>query len=212
MENENNKEDINKNEEENEENDNKYEEEEDEEKRLEKEKEEELREEEELNAIRNQYEEEQRKLNEEMLRLRIQHQEELKRNLEELKRMKMEHEKQMQGFNKQYEENLRQYRIQQEEHEAELRRFRIILSQGHDFSSQPISEEVLKKLNKFVFNDDIKDKDGNIEKIKCCICLNDIIKNEEVVKLPCNHIHHWNCCINWLRNKSICPMCRFEIK
>ena len=117
----------------------------------------------------------------------------------------------MKNIKKQYDDDLKEMKMQQEQHEEELRRFRIMLSQGHDFSSQPIDEEVLKKLNKYVY-DDIKDKDGNIDKIKCCICLNDIIKNEEVVKLPCNHIHHWNCCINWLKYKKNCPMCRFEIK
>jgi len=87
-----------------------------------------------------------------------------------------------------------------------------MINQNIDYPTQTFEEEILNKLNKFVFKDDIKDKDGNIDKNKCCICLNDIKKNEEVVKLPCNHIHHWNCCVNWLKYKSNCPTCRFEIK
>ena len=114
------------------------------------------------------------------------------------------------------EEELRRIKAINEEqrriHEEQLRRIRNMLNRNFNFSSRPISEEVLQKLNKFVFNSDIRNNNRNIEKINCCICLNDIKKGEEVVKLPCNHIHHWNCCINWLRIKNICPMCKFEIK
>ena len=119
------------------------------------------------------------------------------------------HEEKIRRENIRYEEELRRLQIHQEEF---LRRFRMMINQNIDYPAQTFDEEILNKLNKFVFNDGIKDKDGNIDKIKCCICLNDIKKNEEVVKLPCNHIHHWNCCVNWLKYKSNCPTCRFEIK
>ena len=119
------------------------------------------------------------------------------KNKEELKRLQSRQE-----------EEIRTLQIQQEE----LRQFRMMMNSNINIPSQSFDEEILKKLNRFAFNDDIKDKDGNIEKIDCCICLNDIKQNEEVVKLPCDHIHHWKCCENWLKQKSNCPMCRFEIK
>ena len=142
---------------------------------------------------------------EELKSMKIKNEELRRRNEEELRRIKIQHEEErLRG-----EEELRRIRI---EHEEELRRFRILLSQNYDFSSHTINEEILKKLNKYIFNNDKKDKDGNIDKIICCRCLNDIKISDEVVKLPCNHIHHWNCCINWLKCKHNCPMCRFEIK
>lgn len=80
--------------------------------------------------------------------------------------------------------------------------------------TQPNNEEKIKKLNKFILNDENykKDKDGNIEINTCCICLNDLKKNEEVVLLSCKHIFHWKCGLNWLKIKNVCPMCRYEIK
>ena len=72
----------------------------------------------------------------------------------------------------------------------------MMMNSNINIHSQIFDEEILKELNRFVFNDDTKDKDGNIEKINCFICLNDIKQNEEDVKLPCNHIHHWKCCAN----------------
>ena len=78
----------------------------------------------------------------------------------------------------------------------------------------PTSEETLKKLKRFPLSDKYckKDKNGKIELPSCCICLNDIEKNEETVLLPCGHMFHWNCCLTWLKNNNTCPMCRFELK
>ena len=78
----------------------------------------------------------------------------------------------------------------------------------------PTSEAVLNKLKKFPLSDKYckKDKNGKIELPSCCICLNNIEKNEETVLLPCGHMYHWNCCLTWLKNNNTCPMCRFELK
>ena len=35
---------------------------------------------------------------------------------------------------------------------------------------------------------------------------------EKLVLLPCGHMFHWKCCLNWLKKNNTCPMCRFEIK
>ena len=168
-----------------------------------------LKNQEELRKIQIQNNDELRKkkllYEEELKRMQMKNEEQKRRNEEELRRKKIQHEEEI--FRR--EEDLRRIRIQ---HEEELRRFRVLLNQNYDFSSHTINEEILKKLNKYIFNNDKKDKDGNIDKIICCICLNDIKISDEVVKLPCNHIHHWNCCINWLKCKHNCPMCRFEIK
>ena len=147
-------------------------------------------------------EEERRKKEEEYKRIRNQQE-------EEFKRIREQQEEEYRRIQIKHEEDLRRIQIQ---HEEDLRRFRMMLNMNIDIPSQAFDEEILKKLNKYVFNDDIKDKNGNIDKINCCICLNDIKKNDEVVKLPCNHIHHWNCCVKWLKHKSNCPMCRYVIK
>ena len=78
----------------------------------------------------------------------------------------------------------------------------------------PTSEAALKKLKRFPLTDKYckKDKKGKIELPNCCICISDIEKNEETVLLPCGHMFHWNCCLNWLKGNNTCPMCRFEIK
>ena len=78
----------------------------------------------------------------------------------------------------------------------------------------PTSESALKKLKRFPLSEKYckKDKSGKIELPSCCICLNDIQKNEETVLLPCGHMFHWNCCLSWLKTNNTCPLCRFELK
>ena len=78
----------------------------------------------------------------------------------------------------------------------------------------PASESALKKLKRFPLTNKYckKDKNGKIELPSCCICISDIEKNEETVLLPCGHMFHWNCCLNWLKGNNTCPMCRFVIK
>ena len=73
------------------------------------------------------------------------------------------------------------------------------------------NQKIIKNLVKFNFNKE-KSKNWNIEISNCCICLNNIENNEEVNFLPCEHLFHWNCCLNWLKIKNKCPICRLEIK
>ena len=78
----------------------------------------------------------------------------------------------------------------------------------------PASKEALEKLKKFDMSEKYckKDSKGNVEKPSCCICLSDIEMKEKTVLLPCGHMFHWNCCLNWLNGNNTCPICRFEIK
>ncbi|XP_047312668.1 uncharacterized protein LOC124915971 [Impatiens glandulifera] len=42
----------------------------------------------------------------------------------------------------------------------------------------------------------------------CCICLEDYIHGEDICKLHCNHIYHFDCIKRWLMQKNFCPMCK----
>jgi hypothetical protein len=47
---------------------------------------------------------------------------------------------------------------------------------------------------------------------KCNICLADMLKDEQVTKLPCDHIYHCGCINEYLTNYNYkCPNCRKEV-
>ena len=77
-----------------------------------------------------------------------------------------------------------------------------------------IKGSILSKLKQFKMNKKYmkKGKDGKLELPSCCICLSEIEKGKETMLLPCGHMFHYKCCLNWLKNNNTCPMCRFEIK
>ena len=77
-----------------------------------------------------------------------------------------------------------------------------------------IKDSILSKLKQFKMNKKYmkKGKDGKYELPSCCICLSEIEKGKETMLLPCGHMFHSKCCLNWLKNNNTCPMCRFEIK
>lgn len=47
---------------------------------------------------------------------------------------------------------------------------------------------------------------------ECCVCLEDNKLDEKVIRLPCAHIFHASCIVDWLANHSCtCPVCRYEL-
>lgn len=58
-----------------------------------------------------------------------------------------------------------------------------------------------------------------LEKIKvegcsqqyCVICLEVMKEGSKAARMPCSHIYHQDCLVNWLKNSSLCPLCRFQL-
>lgn len=63
------------------------------------------------------------------------------------------------------------------------------------------SIERLEKFNWKVVNSDEK----------CTICLEQLSVEYEVSRMPCSHVFHGDCIVQWLKNSHICPLCRFEM-
>ncbi|KAL3528337.1 hypothetical protein ACH5RR_007659 [Cinchona calisaya] len=45
----------------------------------------------------------------------------------------------------------------------------------------------------------------------CTICLENFSEGLEVSQIPCKHIFHEECILQWLNYRNVCPLCRFEI-
>ena len=55
-------------------------------------------------------------------------------------------------------------------------------------------------------NDGSNQSDGDIDKDLCTICLEDI--EEDMSRLPCDHVYHGNCIQPWFQKNHTCPICR----
>ncbi|CAD5188573.1 unnamed protein product [Musa acuminata subsp. malaccensis] len=46
------------------------------------------------------------------------------------------------------------------------------------------------------------------EEMKCSICQEEYVGEDEVGRLPCEHLYHATCIEQWLRQKNWCPVCK----
>ncbi|XP_047133102.1 uncharacterized protein LOC100214627 isoform X1 [Hydra vulgaris] len=82
------------------------------------------------------------------------------------------------------------------------------------------------RLNSHLFGDDDKPTPQHIldslprlkvtiaqlaSKASCCICFGEYTLNEDILQFPCNHFYHSACVLNWLKIKSTCPTCRYDL-
>ena len=49
------------------------------------------------------------------------------------------------------------------------------------------------------------------ENKECSICFSEFINNEEILFLPCVHIFHKYCIIEWFKAHDICPICKYKL-
>ncbi|KAI5352607.1 PREDICTED: E3 [Prunus dulcis] len=45
----------------------------------------------------------------------------------------------------------------------------------------------------------------------CSVCMDEFEGGTTVACLPCSHVFHGECIVNWLRQSHYCPVCRFEV-
>ena len=67
-----------------------------------------------------------------------------------------------------------------------------------------LNEEEKNKLNKVIL-------ENNLDKC-CSVCMDELVKDNEVIILPCEHIFHTNCIEEWLSKYNYnCPVCKKEV-
>lgn len=76
----------------------------------------------------------------------------------------------------------------------------------------PVSKVSLDKLKKFKMTQDHCKKDGDkLEYPTCSICLMDVAQDQDGILVPCGHIFHESCIMQWFNLHNSCPVCRFEL-
>lgn len=46
---------------------------------------------------------------------------------------------------------------------------------------------------------------------ECSICLEEFSTGLEVIGMPCSHVYHKDCIVEWLKRSHLCPLCRFSM-
>ncbi|XP_022715729.1 E3 ubiquitin-protein ligase RNF181 homolog [Durio zibethinus] len=52
--------------------------------------------------------------------------------------------------------------------------------------------------------------EGNFTR-QCVICLEEILDGSKASRMPCSHVYHQDCIVNWLEKSNLCPLCQFQM-
>jgi len=55
-------------------------------------------------------------------------------------------------------------------------------------------------------------RDRHWERNGCSICLAEYFDGEQVIQLPCQHIYHRPCVVEWLVRRPMCPLCKQDVR
>lgn len=76
--------------------------------------------------------------------------------------------------------------------------------EGEDHSFTPAAPSAIAALKEGRFKSSSTDT-------SCTICLEDFPVGSNVTCMPCSHIFHRQCIVEWLKNSHYCPVCRFKM-
>lgn len=75
-------------------------------------------------------------------------------------------------------------------------------------TTNPVSKELINELPQSVVNDVSK---LSAEKKNCVICFTDFENGDKTIVLPCIHLFHYDCIVEWFGSHNTCPVCKYEI-
>ncbi|KAK8480798.1 hypothetical protein V6N13_046695 [Hibiscus sabdariffa] len=45
----------------------------------------------------------------------------------------------------------------------------------------------------------------------CAVCLDEFFNGDEITSMPCGHVYHYGCIVEWLETSHTCPLCRYQM-
>ncbi|GMJ06418.1 hypothetical protein HRI_004311000 [Hibiscus trionum] len=46
---------------------------------------------------------------------------------------------------------------------------------------------------------------------ECGVCLDEFFNGDEITSMPCGHVYHHGCIVEWLETSHMCPLCRYQM-
>lgn len=114
----------------------------------------------------------------------------------------MEHERRRTGTSLLSETTLRSF-VQVQLGELE----RALIEEAVMMRVAPAAKESVEALEKFRY-DGVSSK---VEVMMCTICMEGVLTGNQLTRMPCSHVFHGHCILEWLQSRHSCPICRFKL-
>ncbi|OAY56879.1 hypothetical protein MANES_02G052000v8 [Manihot esculenta] len=69
----------------------------------------------------------------------------------------------------------------------------------------PASESSIDDLTRIVFAVGVQDPEN------CIVCLEEFEDGDDLIQMPCSHLYHQHCIVEWLMTSHLCPLCRYQM-
>ncbi|GMN64772.1 hypothetical protein TIFTF001_033852 [Ficus carica] len=79
-----------------------------------------------------------------------------------------------------------------------------------EFGSVPAAESAVEALENFRYQRSCEDEDI-LNLMMCVICMEEVMIGSHVTRMPCSHVYHSDCVLEWLHENHTCPLCRFKL-
>ncbi|KAJ1447184.1 hypothetical protein M885DRAFT_624606 [Pelagophyceae sp. CCMP2097] len=107
------------------------------------------------------------------------------------------------------QEDLLRHQEQQQQQQPQQQQPRQQQQQPGEGAIPPASQSALRKLPVVKVTAEDLIQDGNDS---CCVCLDPQHVGDLALKLPCGHLYHRECAVDWLQRHCTCPNCRYELE
>ncbi|EXC17824.1 E3 ubiquitin-protein ligase RING1-like protein [Morus notabilis] len=74
-----------------------------------------------------------------------------------------------------------------------------------------ILQSAMEALKKFRYSGSIDDHDDQQSKLICAVCMEGVMIGSHVTLMPCSHMFHEYCILDWLERSQTYPICRFKL-
>ncbi|KAG8659600.1 hypothetical protein MANES_02G051900v8 [Manihot esculenta] len=69
----------------------------------------------------------------------------------------------------------------------------------------PASKSSIDGLARIVFHVGVQDPGI------CTVCLKEFEDGDDLIQMPCSHLYHQHCIVEWLMSSHLCPLCRYQM-
>lgn len=86
---------------------------------------------------------------------------------------------------------------------------RVTMESTQTYEAKPIpaDKSIIEQLEKLRLDG----LEENTKQMACTICMEDFEGGVEVTQLPCLHLYHGDCIVQWLETSHVCPLCRYPM-